>query len=102
MTHYTRKEWGAVPPKRITPIDTNKMTGICIHYFGLSIPSPKHGADIVQRVQHSHMYVRNWNDGAYNEVVDLAGDSFEMRGYKSMSAAEKWSCLLYTSPSPRD
>jgi hypothetical protein len=69
MNKVSRAEWGARPPKRVSPgINTRSATG---HWEGTSMGSFPHAscATKVRVIQNYHMDTQGWNDIAYNFLV---------------------------------
>lgn len=90
MTLITRKQWGALPPKRAqTRMPT--AAGVVIHYEGPKMGAYSHSQCInkVRGIQRFHMYGGrdDWKDVAYNEIVCRHGVRFECRGFGAKSGA---------------
>lgn len=91
MTTFTRKDWGARPPKASTPLVASEVEGIAIHWPGTGSTKPIHGVDAVGRAirawQNLHMDDHGWSDVAYQEAIDQDGNVYDLRGLATRSAA---------------
>ncbi|MFJ9865570.1 peptidoglycan-binding protein [Streptomyces sp. NPDC101165] len=72
---YSRSQWGARPPKDITPVDLSARTGFTVHY------SDGPTTQTVRQIQNYHMDSNGWSDIGYNFLVDTEGRIFEGRGW---------------------
>jgi hypothetical protein len=91
----TRDEWGARPPKSVTPSNPTSLKGVTVHWFG----SPKAAAThdgcprLLQAVQRVHMapgglgVPQGGNDIAYNHAVCPHGFVYELRGFNTRTGA---------------
>ena len=86
----TRSEWGARPPKRISPV-IGKGGGMVVHYTAVDSSNVElHWPQCYerwQRHQNYHMDVRGWNDLAYNFGMCKHGFVFEGRGWQARNGA---------------
>lgn len=86
VTIRPRKDWGAVAPKAVTPLVKSKVANIFLHHTtgnaGASIPWLK-------SIQRYHMVTKNWNDIAYNVLVDKDGVAWEGRGWDAVGGHTK-------------
>lgn len=88
--HYTRADWQALPPKPGPgPLDPAKVEGLAFHWPGMS--SPLRGVNAVMAAlrgwQRYHMNTRGWSDIAYQIAVDQDGNTYDLRGLRTQSAA---------------
>ncbi|MFE0699493.1 peptidoglycan-binding protein [Streptomyces sp. NPDC058872] len=72
---YRRAEWGARPPREVTPVGTGSRTGFTVHY------SDGPTNQTVRQIQNYHMDSHGWSDIGYNFLVDADGRIFEGRGW---------------------
>lgn len=90
MTFYDRTEWRARPgtdgPGLLTP---SRVRGIALHW-----PAMTTKLDTVPEVmaalrswQNYHMDTHGWSDIAYQRAVDQAGNTYQLRGFRTQSAA---------------
>lgn len=89
MTHFTRGDWGARPPKAGPGhLDPAAVKGVAFHHHG---GDPIHGKAHVIRAlqswQRFHQDTRGWSDIAYQVAVDQDGNTWELRGLVNQSAA---------------
>lgn len=91
MNLITRAEWGAVPAKSKTALQTNKW---CLHYLGEDVgpTTLEQSKARVKQIQYFHMTSDQiakggGSDIAYNWLVDSLGNVFEGRGYGVRSGA---------------
>lgn len=66
----TRSEWGAVPAKEVTPLNTYPPPFVVIHHSdGRNCTNSTKCKKIVAAIQAYHMHDRKWNDIGYNFLV---------------------------------
>lgn len=89
--YITRRAWGAAA-RRQGPgrLDAGTVVGIALHWPASG--STRYGTvDAVSRAlrgwQRFHQVDRGWSDIAYQEAVDQAGNVYELRGLRNVSAA---------------
>lgn len=90
MTEFSRKDWGARAPKDApTALVASRVEGVALHWPAMS--KQVHGVEAVKRflrnVQDSHMDDRGWDDVAYQLGFDQDGNTYDLRGLKTQSAA---------------
>ena len=97
MRIVSRANWGAKPP-RSSPT-ASKQTTVTFHWEGphMGDYSPDESPGIVRSIQRFHMDTRQWNDIAYNFLVDRYGVIFEGRGRNIYNAASGTSHANSTS-----
>lgn len=92
MTYYGRDDWGARPRRGTpTPLAEHRVSGIALHWPGVSKPTPIRGVENVSRWLRSwqdyHMDTKGWSDIAYQEAVDQEGNAYKLRGLATQSGA---------------
>jgi hypothetical protein len=91
----SRDEWGAKPPKAVTPWNIEDLLGVTIHHFGTPRAAASHAGcdDLLRSVQSTHMApggldtTDGANDIAYNFGVCPHGRIFELRGWDAQTGA---------------
>lgn len=86
-----RSEWGARPPKAVTPLSPSLLRGVAVHYSASNADEQAEHRNCAARVlgiQRFHMDTRGWNDIAYNFLVCKHGAIFVGRGWGVRSAAQ--------------
>jgi N-acetylmuramoyl-L-alanine amidase len=84
----SRKQWGARPPKAVTPLHPSR--GVVVHYSASDADEQsdhKNCAARVRAIQRFHMETRDWNDIAYSFLVCKHGYVFRGRGARARTAA---------------
>lgn len=90
MQVFTRTDWGAVPPKWVTPM--SRSEGMFLHYNGPSVPADVLAGDRqavfrwLRVIQGYHMNAQGWPDVAYSFCVTATGDIVELRGWGVVGA----------------
>lgn len=95
MVIVARAGWGAVPPKRRTLIDPDKLKGVTVHWFGSPKASATHAGcdDLLRSVQRAHMAPGGLGvpsggaDIGYNHAVCPHGIVYELRGFGVQTGA---------------
>lgn len=81
MTVHNRSAWTDRAPKGTTKLVPSAVRFIAVHWPGSAgkLPVAKVAAQL-KGWQDYHMDVKGWRDIAYNEAVDLNGDTWILRG----------------------
>lgn len=88
MRLYTRKEWGANPPKR-TPSKIKEIKGLAVHWSAFPVAkNVEEEINQVRRIQDLHQITRGWNDIAYSFLVGNSGNVYVGRGMKNRTASQ--------------
>lgn len=78
---YTRKEWGAVPPKRATRVIDRPPDHIIVHHTAsanTSDTSRAHAFGLSRQIQRFHMGTNGWDD--IGEQLTISRGGFVMEG----------------------
>lgn len=90
MLFYSRDEWDARPatdgPGRLTP---SRVRGIALHWpaMGGRLDTVNEVKAALRSWQAYHMDGHGWSDIAYQRAVDQQGNTYQLRGYRTQSAA---------------
>ena len=95
MDVVTRKQWGAKPPKAITPLPPERVRHLIVHYSGMNSDEQddhRNCAGRMRGIQRFHMESDQLTPGgasdiAYNWLVCRHGAIFKGRGWRRRSAA---------------
>ncbi|VEN36681.1 unnamed protein product [Callosobruchus maculatus] len=78
----SRKEWGAVPPKSVKPLEQNPPLYIVVHHSASPICTSEDACKrSIRGVQRYHMENRGWEDIGYNFMIGGDGNIYEGRGW---------------------
>jgi peptidoglycan hydrolase-like protein with peptidoglycan-binding domain len=84
MKVFTRADWGAVPPRKVVPLDPSKVTKFVVHHTTGDHRKEDDSARWVRNIQHYHLNGKGWNDIAYSFLVDKRGDIYVGRGWQAV------------------
>lgn len=94
MTHYSRAEWHARPPRGRTPLERHEVEGIALHWPGITVPlgNPARVMSALRSWQALHMDTNQIaaggaSDIAYQVAVDQLGNTYKLRGLRIRSGA---------------
>jgi hypothetical protein len=86
-----RAEWGAVKPRRRTPLPPEHLAGVAVHWFGSPVAARSHDEcpALLRSVQQGHLSNKkeNYSDIAYNHAVCPHGSAYELRGFGVQTGA---------------
>ena len=91
VTVYTRKDWGANPPRKPpSALLDRDIDELVVHYSSMDAERRRDHRDcptVVRNIQRYHQETKRWNDIAYNWLTCQHGGVFEGRKWNVMSAA---------------
>lgn len=92
MTSYSRKQWGARPPRARYKLDPDQVEGVALHWPGMG-PGGKRLSGLAEVApalrgwQKYHQDTMGWSDIAYQVAIDQAGNWYQLRGLRHRSGA---------------
>lgn len=89
MTYYRRNSWGARVVPQGTRMTPGRVQGIALHWPGDDVrrETPAEVMAALRSWQRQHIDSNGWRDIAYQEAVDQAGNTYQLRGLPWESAA---------------
>lgn len=87
MRVWSRADWGARPPKSVTPAEPPQVYAVVHHTVTGWPDTPDDAAQQCRSIQAFHQDVRGWADIGYSWLIG-DGDVFEGRGWGVAQAAQ--------------
>ena len=87
MRVWSRADWGARPPKSVTPAEPPQVYAVVHHTVTGWPDTPDDAAAQCRNIQAFHQDVRGWADIGYSWLIG-DGDVFEGRGWGVAQAAQ--------------
>nr|QZM06964.1 peptidoglycan recognition protein 5 [Sepioteuthis lessoniana] len=82
----SRAEWGALPPKKRTPLSTPVKYAVVHHSDTPQCTTKSACIRRIKNIQNYHMKTRGWDDIGYNFLVGGDGNVYEGRGWDTKGA----------------
>ena len=86
-TRVTRAEWGARPPKLVTPLSWTLVDTLFVHYTSMLSDQTGDPKAKMRGIQNYHMDTKGWADFAYNQAFSASGLILEGRKWAVHNAA---------------